>query len=236
MNVEIVRARLADFVDLSRFRSALSADERARAAAYKIEEARDVFILARGLLRLELSKRLGLDPSEIRFDIRPSGKPDVRADPPSRPDWRFSVSHSGSHVAIAFARGVDIGVDIERLGRRLNPLEIAKRYFTPTELEALQGCAEEARVRAFFAGWTRKEAIVKARGHTMAQSLTTLSVDLNPEATHPGYQDAPSVPERPVCRLIAFEFKAESLIGAVAIQASATPRLRIDVLSATAFD
>ncbi len=39
-------------------------------------KARDVFTLARGLLRFELSKRVGVEPSEIHFDLRPSGKPD----------------------------------------------------------------------------------------------------------------------------------------------------------------
>lgn len=234
--VEVVRAQLSDFADLNRFREALSDEEQARARAYKIQEPGDVFTLARGLLRIELSKRLGLSSRDIRFDVRPSGKPDLRPGPTGQRDWRFSVSHTGAHVAIAFTLGADIGIDIERLDRKVNPLDIARRYFTPKELGALEAACLEARTQAFLAGWTRKEAIVKARGHTMAESLATLSVDLDPLATHPHYKDAETGSDRPACRLIAFTFPEHGLIGAVAIRSDAMPLLRIEVRSGTSFD
>ena len=234
--VEVVRARLGDFSELSRFRAVLSADEQARAAGYKLREPADVFILSRGLLRLELGRRLGVNARELRFEVRASGKPDVRRADPSWPDWRFSVSHTGPHVAIAFAPGSDVGIDIERLDREVKPLDIAKRYFTPREFEVLQSTPEQERERAFFAGWTRKEAIVKARGLTMAESLTTLSVDLDPAAIHPAHEDDPSGSERPVCRLTAFLLPDQKLIGAAAVCGDRAPRLRFDVLSGPRFD
>ncbi len=236
LEVDVVRARLDDFRELSRFQAALTEDEKSRAAGYKFKEPRDVFILARGLLRLELGRRLDVDARDVRFDIRPSGKPEVRRLDASRPDWRFSVSHTGPHVAIAMAHGADVGIDVERLDRSVEPLQIAKRYFTPRELEVLQSTPEEARRTAFFAGWTRKEAIVKARGGTMAESLGTLSVDLDPAATHPAHQDAPEAPARPGCRLIAFRLPDRNLIGAAAICSDRTPRLRFQVLSDARFD
>lgn len=235
-DVEVVLARLDDLNDLGRFRAVLADDERARADAYKVKEPGDVFVLARGLLRLELARRLGVDARGIGFDIRESGKPDVRRPDPRGPDWRFSVSHTGSHVAIAFASGVDVGVDIERLDRAVKPLDIAKRYFTPREFSALQKTAEDARATAFFAGWTRKEAIVKARGLTMAESLTTLTVDLDPRAVHPSHEDAPEAPARPPCRLTAFLLPDRDLIGAAALCGNVPPRLRFRVLSGGRFD
>jgi 4'-phosphopantetheinyl transferase len=234
--VDVVAAHLADWPDLSGVDAVLAADERARAARFKVEGARDVFVLARGLLRLELAKRLGLGPGEIQFDLRPSGKPDVRPGPRETPDWRFSVSHTGPSVVIAFALGVDVGVDIERIDRKVSPLEIARRYFTPAELESLERLPSDVRVRAFFAGWTRKEAIVKARGHTMADSLATLAVDLDPSSEHPGYEDLPSAPPRPACRLTAFEFHDRTLVGALALQSNRTPRLRFRVRPGAGFD
>lgn len=233
IDIEIVRADLADVPDLSRFTSALAPDERARADGYKISESRNAFSLARGLLRLELSKRLGCAPLDICFDLRASGKPDLRA-MASRPDWRFSVSHTGSHVALAFALGSDVGIDIERLDRRVNPLDIARRYFTASELRVLEAATAEQRDRAFLAGWTRKEAIVKARGTTMADSLTTLRVDLDPSATHPSYEDAQNSGRSP-CRLTAFEWPP-TLIGAVAVNSTLTPCLHTRVLSGGRFD
>ena len=236
LDVDVVRANLAHIHDLDRFAQVLSADERHRSEGYKIALSRDVFTLARGLLRLELARRMEVEPRSLHFEVRSSGKPDLRSGPPSRPDWRFSVAHSGPHVAIAFARHTDLGLDLERLGRRVEPLQIAKRYFTPRELEALEATAAGERPRAFFAGWTRKEAIVKARGHTMAESLATLTVDLDPAARHPGYEDADTVGPRPPCRLTTFEVAEEKLIGAVALLSDLTPRLRFRVVSGPAFD
>jgi phosphopantetheinyl transferase len=228
-------------VALKELAATLNADENARAAAYKIGEASQVFTLARGLLRTELSRRLGVDPREIHFNVRPSGKPDLRPGKPetskeATPDWRFSVSHTGPHVCIAFALGRDIGVDIERASRSVRPLEIARRYFTTREFRALEAAPENLRNRTFFAGWTRKEAIVKARGLTMAESLTTLNVDLAPDQLHPGYADAPEVSERAACRLATFENTGLGLMGAVAVIGDLVPRLKIEVLSVAPFD
>jgi len=236
LDVDVVRARLDDFPDLSRFHAALTEDERSRAARYKLKEHGDVFVLARGLLRLELARRLGVEAGDLRFDVRESGKPDLRRLDPTCPDWRFSVSHTGPHVAIAMALGTDVGIDIERLDREVEPLHIAKRYFTPREFEALESTPEGARVKAFFAGWTRKEAIVKARGLTMAESLTTLGVDLDPAAIHPAHEDAPEAPPRPRCRLTAFLRPDRNLIGAAAVCSDRLPLLRFRMVSGARFD
>jgi 4'-phosphopantetheinyl transferase len=231
-DVDVVRTRLSDVADLTPFRAVLSADEQSRAAAFKVEEPRDSFVLSRGLLRIELATRLGIDPRDICFELRPSGKPDLCKEP-SRPDWRFSVSHTGPHVAIAFALGVDVGIDIEPFDRAVKPLVIAKRYFTPREYATLEATPESARYRAFFAVWTRKEAIVKARGDTMAESLTSLGVDLDPEAEHPWYDDDL---DRASCRLTAFILSDLDLIGAVALRSELTPRLRFRKPSNPGFD
>ena len=236
LEVAVLRAQLGDIGDLSPYERVLTPEETARANGYKLSEPRRVFVLARGLLRLELGKRLRCDPGEIHLDLRPSGKPDIRRTDPDRPDWRFSVSHTGPHAAIAFCLGTDVGLDIERLDRTVEPLAIAKRYFTPVELAALKTWPDDQRPRAFFAGWTRKEAIVKARGSTMAESLTTLSVGLDPDELHPSHKDARGVPPRPACRLTTFEFGALKLIGAVALVSAQPPRLRFRVVNGAAFD
>jgi len=234
--IEVVQVQLGQGVDLAPLRSLLSADEQARASAYRSDEARDVFTLARGLLRLELSRRLSCPPNEIGFDLRSSGKPDLKPREGIPADWRFSVSHTGTHVVLAFARGADVGIDIERLDRVARPLDIAKRYFTTEEVRALEALPESGLPRAFFAGWTRKEAVVKARGSTMAESLNTLTVDLDPEAIHPQAQDTAIGPARAHCTLTSFEFPAVRLIGAVAWCSAPPPRLRFRVVSGARFD
>ena len=210
--------------------------ERARTSAYKIPETAGVFTLARGLLRLNLAERLKCSTEEIAFSLRPSGKPDLCAPKGFGRDWRFSVSHTGRQVALAFVQGVDIGIDIESFDRVAKPLDIARRYFTRAEFESLEGTEPSLVNRAFFAGWTRKEAIVKARGLTMAESLATLSVDLDPSLNEPGYVDAPGHEARASCRLASFEIEAQRLIGAVAILSERPPLLSFAIQSEPAFD
>lgn len=234
IEVDVASASLADFPDLTRFSALLSDDERARALRFKVEEPRQVFTLARGLLRLQLAKRLGVDPAQIRFDLRPTGKPDLRRTDSASPDWRFSVSHAGPHIALAFAPMVDVGIDIECLNRKMSVMEIAQRYFAPREVEILTALPEDSRTRSFFAGWTRKEAIVKAWGLTIAECLGSLSVDLDPRSAHPSYEDAAA--GRPACRLASFAFSDLEILGAVAIRSDLTPQLRFATLSGARFD
>lgn len=229
VDVLIARAGL----DVRSLIGELSEDERQRADGYRVPEARDVFVLSRALLRRELARRLGCAPVEVAFDIRPSGKPDVRRVHDGQPDWRFSLSHTGRRLAIAFTQGADVGVDIERIDRAVDPLQIARRYFTPREHAALSDAPASDRLRWFYAGWTRKEAIVKARGMTMAESLTTLSVDLDPNAPHPSHADDVAAGPRPACRLVSLAPEGTGLIMALAVTGERTPRPVLDIRSGT---
>ena len=66
------------------------------------------------------------------------------------------------------ADGAEIGVDIERL-RPLSDMDaLAERVFSAAERAALAAVPPDRRVEAFFAGWTRKEAYIKARGEGIA--------------------------------------------------------------------
>ena len=234
IDVDVVRANAAAIQNLGTLRSFLDDLELERANAFKVHEPATTFVVARGLLRSELGRRLGVAPRTIVFSVRPSGKPDVvrTADAP-HPDWRFSVSHTASHVAIAFALGADLGIDIERTDRLSNPLEIATRYFTETERGNLERWPEADLPRAFFAGWTRKEAIVKARGSTMAESLTSVAVEVDPDARNPTYEDER---DREVCALTSFEWPDERLIGAVAVRGGQTPILHVRMAGSLGID
>ena len=91
VEVEIIRADVRTFSGLAGMREFLSPDESRRHDAFKVREAAETFLLSRALLRLELSKRLNLFPSGLVFDVRTSGKPDLRRPSANAPD---SVSYT----------------------------------------------------------------------------------------------------------------------------------------------
>ena len=57
-----------------------------------------------------------------------------------------------------------MGVDVEQLRPMPDLDSVAARVCTPGELATLAGLAQPQRERAFFAMWTRKEALAKATG------------------------------------------------------------------------
>lgn len=96
-----------------------------------------------------------VDPSLLSFPA--GGKPCLPGGP------RFSISHSGSHVAVALCADADLGFDLEQLDA---------------------GAGEPAADRSRLARWTATEAVLKAVGRSvrdarqvdLAASLRTGSV------------------------------------------------------------
>ena len=83
-------------------------------------------------------------------------------------------------ASVAFARGREVGVDVEAV-RLLPDMEsMASQVFTPFERAVFDGLASAARVPAFFRGWTRKEAALKALGDGFYREPSTLHVGLAP--------------------------------------------------------
>lgn len=120
------------------------------------------------LRRAILSRYAPLAPADWRFSVGDHGKPDI-LNPPL--PLSFNLSHSGDWFACAVSGGTPVGVDIEHTARRNDTGRLAKRFFTPPELAAIDALSPEARKDRFFDYWTLKEAAVKARGDALPPSL-----------------------------------------------------------------
>src|SRR5207244_2207582 len=59
--------------------------------------------------------------------------------------------------------------------------ELARRFFSSNETTRLLSVPAKDRRQAFFNGWTRKEAFVKAQGRGLSLSLDQFDVALSPE-------------------------------------------------------
>jgi 4'-phosphopantetheinyl transferase len=174
---------LADLVPL------LSREENARAARILDEDARRWFVAAHGATRSILSRYAGERAEEIQFATGGRGKPYLVTSS-GAPAICFSLSHSEQIALCAVADGRDIGVDVERVRPVSAWREIAARYFSTGENQALCSLTDEQASEAFFWGWTRKEAYTKALGEGVSERWTQFTLSLQPGAAAERVSDA----------------------------------------------
>jgi 4'-phosphopantetheinyl transferase len=176
-------------------RGVLATDELARAARFHFAINRDEYVVSRGTLRLLLGQYMRCPPEKLHFAYSQFGRPHLD-EASHKESIEFNISHSGKVVILAFARNRRIGIDIERVRKDFSTAEIAERFFSLAEREALCELPVEQRHEAFFRCWTRKEAFIKALGEGLSHPLDHFDVSLAPGlppallATRPDARDA----------------------------------------------
>lgn len=154
----------------------LSSDEQARCSRYHREADQVRFGTARGILRLLLSQYCGMPATTICFTYSQHGKPLLA----EASELDFSVSHTDGIAVYALAHGRRVGIDVERVREVHDCDGLVSRTFAAEEVAAYRSLPAEARPRAFFNGWTRKEAFIKALGQGLYHDLTSFAVSLLP--------------------------------------------------------
>jgi 4'-phosphopantetheinyl transferase len=154
----------------------LSSDELERAGAFRFPEDQDRFCLARGVLRLVLGCYLHEAAERLAFEYAAHGKPAL-----ARGTFAFNASHTREHLALAFAGGGAIGVDVESEKSATRMWGIARRFFAPAEQAKLAELSPDARRRALLRCWTQKEAYTKAIGLGLALRLDQFEVAVLPD-------------------------------------------------------
>jgi 4'-phosphopantetheinyl transferase len=155
----------------------LTPEERIRADRFRFARDRDAFLTTRIILRHLLARYTGIAAQALEFAAGERGKP--RA---ADPKIEFNVSHSGSISLLAFACGA-VGVDIELIRPVVDMEAIVSQNFGPRERSQWAGVSVEERERAFFTGWTRKEAYVKALGAGLSLPLGSFDVTITADVT-----------------------------------------------------
>jgi 4'-phosphopantetheinyl transferase len=143
----------------------LSPDEVARADRFVFALHRRRFVAGRASLRRLLATEIDATPEGVPFVYGPAGKPAL-ATAGWEPLW-FNLSHSDRFAVVAITNVGHVGVDIEQRRPIADVMRLAQTAFSVREREALEAVDEARRADAFFDGWTRKEAYLKARGETM---------------------------------------------------------------------
>jgi 4'-phosphopantetheinyl transferase len=165
---------------VAEFRRLLAEDERCRADRFHFTRDRVHYVVARGILRTLLARYLNERPERLRFNYSAFGKPSLEEDSAGALALRFNLSHSKDLALYAFTRGREIGVDVEHVRADVEGEDIARRFFSPAEISVLRSLPAEARPRAFFDCWTRKEAYIKAHGEGLSLPLDGFDVTLSP--------------------------------------------------------
>lgn len=164
------------------FRAYLSEDERQRAERFHFERDQRRFIAARGTLRHLIGNYLSIKPQNLVFCYGQFGKPALEPQGEMRIP-NFNLSHSGELAVFAISWRHDLGIDIERLRADYGGEDIARRFFSSGEVRRLLRLAPPARPRGFYNAWTRKEAMLKARGEGIGSArLQNFDVSLEPDA------------------------------------------------------
>ena len=98
---------------------------------------------------------------------------------------RFNLSHARSLIACAVAYDAEVGVDVEETDRGIEALELAERFFAPSEVAHLRAAPSDIRDERFFTLWTLKEAYIKALGTGLSTDLKAFAID----PVRPGFAD-----------------------------------------------
>lgn len=216
----------ADEPEWTRLTAVLSTGERARIERFVRERDRRLQLLGRVMMRVLLSAYSGVPPDAWRFVAGAHGKPEI-AEPALDPPIGFNLSHTTGLVAAGFARGAEVGIDVEWLDRRVATTDLARRFFAPAEIAHLESTPEEGRKEAFFVLWTLKEAYLKARGLGLSVPLSSVVFRLGAPGPRVGF--AASLEDNPARWQFARYAPAPRHRLALAVTASHAPARRIRI-------
>lgn len=155
----------------------LSDDEIRQAQAYGIKADKDCYVLTHGVLRYLLAAYTHAKPNTLLFERQVQGKPFLTKEQ-GRVQIDFNISHTHEYAVIAIGLSA-VGIDIERVRGEINPLALAKRFFSQAEYQALSALPVCEQVNAFIYAWTIKEAWVKASGRGIADTFSHFEVNIN---------------------------------------------------------
>ncbi len=152
--------------------------ERERASRLRDPADRHRYVAAHAMLRRLLGEYLGASPEALQFDLGADGKPELDRGSGS-PTLSFNLSHSDCWAAVALAKSLPVGVDVEDI--RLVPAvdDVARLVLSRTEQAVLERMEGASRRRSFLTAWVCKEAVLKAIGRGLGDGAREVEVPGN---------------------------------------------------------
>ncbi len=151
--------------------------DRRRAAAFAFPHLQARHVAAHGQMHRILAAYARRPAHALHLCRTPEGKPFLAPDGTPA----FNLSHSGGLGLLAIARSAPIGADIEQIRYSPDLTGIAQSTFSSAESAALAQLPKGRRTEAFFACWTRKEAVAKFDGRGLGLDPASFTVPVDPD-------------------------------------------------------
>jgi 4'-phosphopantetheinyl transferase len=162
------------------YRSWMSDAELSKLANFINEDRRKQFVFGRGIVRRVFSKIINCSPASIRIAEAASGKPELM----DYHSLSFNISHAFDYVLVAISNEKAIGVDVESISRFHGDKGLSSSAFLSSGEDAifkrLLACEQATHLCQL---WTLKEAVVKAVGTGLRQSLKEIEFQISSDAT-----------------------------------------------------
>ena len=155
----------------------LSAHERARATRFRHPRDGARWTAARVALRQILAGYTGDHPADIGLAQGVCVKPALGGGSP----LRFSLSHARERAVLAVAWEREDGIDLEPIDPGLDVSPLLAVVCSETEAARIDAHPPAARLEAFLAGWTLKEAFLKGTGAGLSRDPRMIEMELLPD-------------------------------------------------------
>lgn len=145
--------------------SFLTPNELAELVSFYDEGRKKQYAISRWLLKNLLKTMLNIPANEITFERTPLGKLFLSKSQ-NRIEIEFNISHTKEITILGFCKGIQIGVDVEKIRDKQSAFQVANRFFQPNEIGWINepGLSEDLRLSRFYRLWSLKEAVIKATG------------------------------------------------------------------------
>jgi 4'-phosphopantetheinyl transferase len=169
--------QIDDPVLLASYEALLSAAESAHYERLDFEEDRRQYLVSRALCRWALSNHASCEPHEWAFKTSADGRPDMEPDC----GLSFYLAETPELIACAVTKGRDLGVDAEEVRDFGDVMELAREFFSPTELEHLEAEPAASKQHFFLRIWALKESFIRASGRAMTLGLNHFALHISAE-------------------------------------------------------
>lgn len=141
----------------------LSEEEKQKVNSFRFEKDGLKYSFCRGMLRHLLSLYTGIPPFDLAFTFNEYGKPYLARKFASF-NLGFNLSHTSDYVVFAFGLNTEIGIDLEKIRPFQGIIQIVESFFSREEYLCIEQLKPDEQIKIFYDFWTKKEALLKAKG------------------------------------------------------------------------